>query len=179
VDVSIKDAKKLVLFVKNVGNGNDWDHVVWLDPVLKGQKGTLKLTELKWVSATSGWGDVKVNRTCDNKPIVLDQVTREGIGAHSESTIVYELPEGYDTFTATGVVTQDRGSVVFGVLADKSDVAFAESATVGVQLKDLNIKGKVKVRDLWSHKDLGVFDTKFSKELPLHGAGLYLFSPVQ
>lgn len=179
VEVSIKDAKKLVLFVKNGGNGNDWDHVVWLDPVLKGQKGTLKLTELKWVSATSGWGDVKVNRTCDNKPIVLDQVTREGIGAHSESTIVYELPEGYDTFTATGVVTQDRGSVVFGVLADKSDVAFAESATVGVQLKDLNIKGKVKVRDLWSHKDLGVFDTKFSKELPLHGAGLYLFSPVQ
>src|SRR5690606_20670465 len=42
VEVSVKNGKKLVLFVKDGGNGFDWDHVAWVDPVLTGPKGTLK-----------------------------------------------------------------------------------------------------------------------------------------
>jgi hypothetical protein len=179
VEVSVKDGKKLVLFVKDGGNGSDWDHIVWVDPMLHGPKGDLKLTELKWLSATSGWGDVSINRTCDNRPIVINDKPAEGIGAHAESVIVYQLPEGYDSFTATGYVTQDKGSVVFGVLVDKGSMELSEKADVKVNFEAIGIKGKATVRDLWRHKNLGVFEGSFSRELPQHGAGLYRVSPTK
>jgi len=179
VEVSVKDGKKLVLFVKDGGNGFDWDHVVWVDPVLHGPKGDLKLTDLKWISASAGWGEAHVNRTCDNKPIVINDKAAEGIGTHAESIIIYELPQGYDTFTATGVVTQDKGSVVFGVLVSKGGMDLPETANVKVNFQSIGIKGKVKVRDLWSHKDLGIFNENFSRELLQHGAGLYQISPLR
>jgi alpha-galactosidase len=178
VEVSVKEGKKLVLFVKDGGNGFDWDQVVWVDPVLHGPKGDLKLTDLKWISASAGWGETRVNRTCDNKPIVINDQPAEGIGTHGESVIIYELPEGYETFTATGLVTKN-GSVVFGVLVSKGTINLPETANVKVNFKDLGIKGKVKVRDLWSHKDLGKFKGSFSSELPQHGAGLYRFAPTK
>jgi alpha-galactosidase len=178
VEVSVKGGKRLVLFVKDGGNGINWDHIVWGKPVLHGPKGDLKLTELKWLSASSGWREVHVNRTCDDQPIVINDKQLEGIGAHSESVIIYQLPEGYETFTSTGYVTQDEGSVVFGVLVDKGEADFSDTAIVNVKLESLGIKGKVKVRDLWSHKNLGTFDGSFERELPQHGAGLYRISPV-
>ena len=179
VEVSVKEGKKLVLFVKDGGNGTDWDHVVWVDPVLHGPNGDLKLTDLKWISATSGYGEVKVNRTCENRPIIIDNKPAEGIGSHAESVIIYDLPAGYTTFTATGVVTQDRGSVVFGVLVSKGNVDLPETANVKVNFEAIGIKGQVKVRDLWSHKDLGTFNESFVRELPQHGAGLYRISPLR
>ena len=179
VEVSLKDGKKLVLFVKDGGNGTDWDHVVWVDPVLHGPNGDLKLTDLKWISATSGYGEVKVNRTCENRPIIIDNKPAEGIGSHAESVIIYDLPAGYNTFSATGVVTQDRGSVVFGVLVSKGNVDLPETAKVKVNFEAIGMKGKVKVLDLWSHKDLGTFNESFERELPQHGAGLYRISPLR
>lgn len=179
VEVSVKGGKKLVLFVKDGGNTNDWDHIVWVDPVLHGPKGDLKLTSLKWLGATSGWGEANVNRTCDNNPIIINNETREGIGAHAESVVVYELPEGYDSFTATGYVTTEIGSVNFGVLVDKGTLDFPDKANVKVNFEAINIKGKVKVRDLWNHKDLGTFDGSFERELPQHGAGLYRITPLR
>jgi len=179
VEVSVKDGKKLVLIVKDGGNGSDWDHVVWVDPVLHGPKGDLKLTDLKWISATAGWGEVHVNRTCDNKPIVINNQPVYGIGTHAESIIIYELPVGYDTFTTTGVVTQDKGSVVFGVLVSKGGIYLPETANVKVNFETIGIKGKVKVYDIWSHKDLGTFKGSFSRELSQHGAGLYRISPLR
>ena len=179
VEVSVKDGKKLVLFVKDGGNGFDWDHVVWVDPVLHGPKGDLKLTSLKWINATAGWGEAKVNRTCDNRPIIINNKPAEGIGTHGESVIIYDLPEGYDTFTATGVVTQEKGSVVFGVLVGKGGMDLPEKAQVKINFESIGLKGKVKVRDLWSHKDLGTFKGSFGSELPQHGAGLYRLIPIK
>ncbi|HKM94448.1 MAG TPA: NPCBM/NEW2 domain-containing protein [Prolixibacteraceae bacterium] len=179
IDVSIKDGKRLVLFIKDGGNGSDWDHVAWVDPVLHGPKGDLKLTELKWLSATAGWGDVNVNKACDGRSLMVNGKTVEGIGTHAESTIVYQLPEGYDSFTATGVVTQETGSVVFGVLVDKAAIDFPETADVEVDFEAIGIKGKAKIRDLWNNKDLGIFKGSFSRELPLHGAGLYRLTPIK
>ena len=102
-----------------------------------------------------------------------------GIGTHAESTIIYDLPEGYDTFSATGYVTQETGSVVFGVLVDKGSIDLPETANVKVNFKAIGIKGKARVRDLWSHQNLGTFNGSFNRELPQHGAGLYRISPVR
>lgn len=179
ISVSVKEGKKLVLFVKEGTNGNSWDHVAWVEPTLHGPKGDLKLTDLKWISATAGWGEARMNRTCDNRPLMVNGQEVSGIGTHGESVIIFDLPEGYETFTTKGVVTQDRGSVVFGVLVDKGTIELPEKAIVSVNFKDLGITGKAKVRDLWSHKDLGTFDKSFSREFPLHASGLFQISPIK
>ncbi|GAT63431.1 NPCBM/NEW2 domain-containing protein [Paludibacter jiangxiensis] len=179
VEVSIKDGKRLVLFVKDGGNGNDWDHVAWVDPVLHGPKGDLKLTDLKWISATAGWGAAQINKACDGKPLQVNGQAVNGIGTHAESTIIYDLPEGYDTFSATGYVTQETGSVVFGALVDKGKIDLPDKADVKVNFQSIGIKGNARVRDLWAHKDLGTFSGAFSRELKQHGAGLYRISPLR
>jgi len=179
ISVSVKGGKKLVLFVNDGGNGFDWDHVAWVDPVLHGSKGELKLTDLKWINATSGWGNATVNKTCEGKPLIVDGDTVNGIGAHAKSVIIYELPEGYDTFTAKGVVLKETGSVVFGVLVDKGTIDCPDQSIVKVNFDDIGITGEANVFDLWSHKDLGIFNKEFSRELLQHGAGLYRISPVK
>jgi alpha-galactosidase len=178
INISIKNGKNLVLFVKDGGDGFSLDHVAWVDPVLHGAKGELKLTDLTWTSATAGWGEARVDKTCEDKPLIVNNETVKGIGTHSESIIIYQLPEGYDSFSATGVVTQ-QGSVVFGVLVDKAAIDLPDKANVKVDFSAIGIKGKANVRDLWSHKDLGTFEGNFSRELPQHGAGLYRFSPAE
>jgi alpha-galactosidase len=179
VNVSVKNGKRLVLFVNDGGNGADWDHVIWVDPVLHGPNGELKLTELEWIAASSGWGNAQVNLTCDGRPLFVDGQPVEGIGAHATSIIIYDLPEGYETFTAKGVVTQDRGSVVFGVLVDEGLLDMPDENTVTVSFEDIGITGKAKVIDLWSNQEVGVFSDEFSRTLPQHGAGLYRLSPVK
>jgi len=179
INISVKNGKRLILFVKDGGNGYSSDHAAWADPVLHGSKGDLKLTDLKWTSATAGWGEPHINRTCEDQPLILNDKTIEGIGTHSESIIIYELPEGYDSFSATGIVTREGGSVVFGVLVDKDAIELPDNANINVDFSAIGIKGKVNVRDLWSHKDLGTFEGNFSYELPQHGACLYRFSPAK
>ena len=179
VNLSVKGGKKLVLFVKDGGNGFANDHVAWLDPVLKGPKGELKLTDLKWETATSGWGEPRVNRTNEDQPLLLNDIPVEGIGTHSESTIIYNLPDGYDTFSTKGVVTRDGGSVVFGVLVDRGNQAIENDGEVKVNFADIGIQGQVTVRDLWAKKNLGTFNGSFGQNIPLHGAGLYRIKPRQ
>jgi len=179
INISVKNGKKLFLFVKDGGNGYSSDHAAWADPVLHGAKGDLKLNDLTWTSATAGWGEAHVNRTCEDQPLIVNDKTIEGIGTHSESIIIYELPEGYDSFSTTGIVTREGGSVVFGVLVDKVAIDLPDKANINVDFSAIGIKGKVSVRDLWSHKDLGTFEGNFSYELPQHGAALYRFSPAK
>jgi alpha-galactosidase len=177
ISVSVTGGKRLVLFVKDGGNGYAYDHAAWVDPVLRGAKGTLKLTDLKWVHADAGWGEVRVDRTCEGKPITVQGKAVNGIGTHANSIITYELPEGYDTFITTGVMTS-TGSVVFGVMVDRGDHAMTDHNEVKVDFEAIGITGKAKVRDLWARKDLGIFSEAFTRELPLHGAGLYRITPV-
>jgi len=179
VEVSIKNAKRLILFVKDGGNGTNGDQAAWLNPEIKGPKGTLKLTEMKWITANAGRGEVRVNKTSDNRPLLIDGKQADGIGTYAESTIIYDLPEGYDTFSTTGMVTQAKGSVVFGVLVDKGVIQLADKAEVSIDLSAIGIKGKAKVRDLWAGKDLGTFNGRFSREIAQHGGGLYRVSPLK
>jgi len=178
VSVSVEGGKRLALFVKDGGDGFEFDHAVWVEPTLHGPDGKLKLTDLEWSHATSGWGQPRVNRTCEDKPLTAGGEPVTGLGTHSESVIVYELPEGYETFTTKGVITE-RGSVVFGVLVDRGSEAVLDAAEVAVDFGEIGIKGKAKVRDLWGREDLGTFEGRFAREIPVHGAGLYRVSPIR
>lgn len=179
INISIKGAKKLILFVKDAGDGFAYDRVAWVNPILRGSKGELKLTGLKWSSATAGSGETRLNKTANNRLLTIHGKEVEGIGTAAESTIIFDLPEGYETFSTTGMLTDNRASVVFGVMSSRDELVLADDATVGVDLEDIGISGKVKVRNLWSHEDIGVFEGRFTRQIKQHGAGLYRISPVK
>jgi alpha-galactosidase len=41
--------------------------------------------------------------------------------------------------------------------------------SVTVNFKDMGVKRSARVRDLWSHKDLGSFSANYTAEVPRHG----------
>jgi hypothetical protein len=176
ISAPVGKARRLVLCVTDAGDGFSYDHAVWVEPTLSGPKGNLKLTDLRWKSARAGWGEPRVNRTCEDRPLLVSGAEVEGIGTHAVSVIVYDLPEGYDTFRARGALTQ-KGSVEFAVLADAGEKEIPDRSVVSVSFADLGLSGKARVRDLWKKEDLGVFSDRFNREIPLHGAGLYRVSP--
>lgn len=182
ISASLTGARKMALMVTEGGDAFNFDHAAWLEPTLSGPKGTMKLTDLKWTSAKAGWGSVQVNRTADDKPLTLNGASVTGIGTHSPSIIEFDIPEGYDTLRARGVLTpgsEGKGSVEFVVLTEAARNNVAAQSLVSVSLADLGITGEAKVRDLWRKQDLGSFKQTFGQTLPIHGAGLYRVSPVR
>jgi alpha-galactosidase len=57
--------------------------------------------------------------------------------------------------------------------ASEADDAGTGGLDVSIELARLGISGRVRVRDLWSGRDLGVFEGVFSRSIPWHGAGLF------
>ena len=43
---------------------------------------------------------------------------------------------------------------------------------VTVRFAEVGLGNSAALRDLWSHKDLGVFQTRFSAEVPQHGVAM-------
>jgi alpha-galactosidase len=183
VTADIRGARKLFLMVTTTADGFDNDHTDWIEPRLIGPGGEKKLTDLKWVKATAGWGVAAVGKNASGQDLTRDgKPVAFGIGTHAPSVIEYDLPEGYETFKATGVLdpgSRGRGSVQLFVYSDKAVVPMPENATVAVSLSDAGFAGPVRIRDLWSHQDLGVFEKSFSRDIAFHGAGLYRISPVR
>jgi putative membrane-bound dehydrogenase-like protein len=118
IDVKLEQPKKLWLVVTDGGDGTGCDWANWIEPRVETPGGVVKLTELKWVSATSGWGKPSINLNADGKPLVTDGKTfAEGIGVHSASLICFDLPAGATRFTAKGALddggtSQGNGSTV-------------------------------------------------------------------
>jgi alpha-galactosidase len=47
---------------------------------------------------------------------------------------------------------------------------------VAVDFKSLGLKGKVKVRDLWKHSDLGAYKSRYGQKLNPHASALVRLS---
>ena len=96
VDVDVTRASHLVLVVTDGGNGIGCDWADWAEPRLVGPAGETKLTTLKWKSASSQWGQVRVNRNAQGGPLkIANRPVAYGIGTHANSVIVFELPAGH------------------------------------------------------------------------------------
>lgn len=119
IDVDLKQGRRLVLVVEDADGSINYDHANWVNPRLVGSAGELPLTQLQWASATAGFGRVRVGEGVGGEPIVdRGRKVANAIGTHSNSVIVYDIPQGYDRFRATGVMSvgsKGRGSVVFVV----------------------------------------------------------------
>ena len=97
------DAKQLQLVVTDGGNGFACDWADWIDPVLVGPNGEVKLSELKWTSAKSGWGDVHIGKNVGGGEMKVAGNPVSGIGVHAESVIVYDISgKGFTRFKAKG-----------------------------------------------------------------------------
>ncbi len=180
VKVNIAGAKKLYLVVTEGEKGNDWDHADWIDPTLTGPKGTLHLTSIKWVSATAGWGSATIDRSVmGNKLTVDDKAYADGIGTHANSIIEYDIPPGYDTFSAIAgidqeAVTHTEGATVrFHVFTQYPGASVPpDSVKISFQLDQIGLKGPCEVRDLWAKRNIGVCRHEISVYVSKHGARL-------
>jgi hypothetical protein len=118
IDVDITGAKQLHLVVNDGGNGYAADWADWVDPVLVGPNGEQKLTELKWLSATSGWGQARVGRSVGDSELKVGGKSVQGIGVHANSVIIYDIAgKGFTRFKAKGGIDnggsdQNTGSSV-------------------------------------------------------------------
>jgi alpha-galactosidase len=187
VNVNIGKAKKLYLVVTDGGNGIDWDHADWIEPRLTGKKGTLRLTDLQWVAATAGWNMAKTRESVMGNRLTVDNNEyADGIGTHAPSIIEYDVPEGYDTFsTIVGLdkecVDHTEGATVkFHVFTEQpKGSSIKDSVRVSLGVAQLGLRGTVRVRDLWTGKEIGTFASEVTAYLKSHGARLLKIGEIR
>jgi hypothetical protein len=132
VDVDLTGAQALALVVTDTGDGGAFDWADWAEPRLVGPNGETRLTDLKWRTGTTGYGQIQIDKSIVEKPIRLGEKSYPwGIGTHANSVITYLLPPGVTRFKAfagpdTGAMEEGKGqgSVRFYVVTgDKSLVS--------------------------------------------------------
>lgn len=87
---------------------------------------------------------------------------------HTESSDVRELYRKDGKIVITSV-NKNSGVKYLALFNTIDDVAL----DIEISLLDLGLKGKVKVTNLWTGADLGVFSETFSQRIKPHASGLY------
>lgn len=180
-DLDIGNARRLYLVVSDAGDGIDWDHADWINPVIFNDSDTLSLAALGWKHASAGWGRVTRNGSVSgNKLIVNNKPYDTGIGTHSSSVIEFEIPAGYTRFASmvgldrAAAISQAGATVKFMVFTDDpAGPVPDDSAAVTIPLKELGFDGKCLVRDLWKHQNRGIVRDTFTVILKRHASVLY------
>jgi putative membrane-bound dehydrogenase-like protein len=97
IKANVKGAKDLYLVLADGGDGHSCDWADWAEPRLVDAQGKeTKLTDLKWKSASTGWGRIGINKNCGGQALKInDKPVSFGIGAHANSMIHYELSKGH------------------------------------------------------------------------------------
>ena len=186
IDIDITGAKKLYLVAINEDeNGFGSHNCDWVEPILTGKTGEIKLTDRKWVNATTGRGEPVINQVAGGgKLIVNGKEYKNGINTYANSVIEYTLPEGVTRFKAKAGIDKEALNHLgqFGSKASARFMVFTENPAgpvppdkqeITIKLGQLNLTGSHAVKDLWSGEDLGKFADNFTRTINRHGAGLY------
>lgn len=105
ISASIESFSQLVLIVDELGQ-NKFDEAAWINPTIHLSNGkTIDLTKLTPKSVSMDRGSMGVDKDCNGAALKFKKKKAKGIGVHARSEIVYELPEGAQKFTATGILT--------------------------------------------------------------------------
>ena len=186
IDIQLNGATQLVLLAENAGSDINLDHALWIDPRVVLADGTERsLLDLKWDRAEALWDQVSTEKAPNGKPMSHNsKPVARGIGAHAKSIINYTLPAGVVRFRTRAALDDEavqrgkEGAVRMSVFTGGPDGDLKKSGLpVAVSLAELDFKGPVKIRDLWSHRDIGEFKGEFAPMINWHGAGLYRVSP--
>lgn len=177
VDADLRGGSRLFLVARPLATTGEWNRVLWRDPRLVMADGSERpLTESVWTHADACWDSTAIKR--DESGAVL------GIGAEIPAVVEYALPSGAVRFRATTeVLGNGRGQVpgpvqFLAVVAVDADLPDPRGVKVSVTLDDLRLADGARIRDLWTHRDLGQFRGEFAPEIPFHGAGLYRLDPT-
>lgn len=139
IEAKIAGARQLYLVVTQAGDGNSCDWANWAEPRLVDAKGIeTKLTSLKWKSAQSDWRTVQIDKNAAGGEMrIQGSPVAYGLGTHSNSTIIYDLPKGhsYQKFIARGGIDNggseqqngSRSSVRFLVFNKKPSAKFLQN----------------------------------------------------
>jgi len=200
IDIDINGAKKLYLVATYDGGDRMTSHNCdWIEPVLIKGSGTVKLTDINWINATSLRGEPSLNKTSRGSALSIDGKTyKAGINVNATSVIEYDLPEGVTRFRVkagldieglTGGIQQGapvpQGQNTAVPVARKASAKFLvfvedpkgpvppASANISVSLSQLGLSGSHTVTNLWTGEKLGNFTDTFSQSVNNHGAGLY------
>jgi len=155
IDIDLTGVGDLYLVVEDGGDGIGGDHAGWFDPVFTRGDGTkIPLTELKWKSATQGWGTTGINKSPNGAPLVRSDGKPYGqaIGTHAVSVIHFEVPEGVVNFKATAglATTANRGSTIaFQVRSEPpsgSDAAIHAIPNSAIVIPHLAVQALVRLR---------------------------------
>ncbi len=105
INAELKDAKSLFLVVTDGGDGFGCDWADWVNPRFVTASGEKSLTELKWKSASTGFGQVHINRNSGGQPArVAGKAVEKCIGVHANSVLEFDVPAGATHFKATGAL---------------------------------------------------------------------------
>jgi alpha-galactosidase len=103
---------------------------------------------------------------------------------NTNNTVVWiaDVPGSKDKYVALfntlpAPVPRNRHDDPVATNTSPVDVMATQPKSVSVSLADLGFSGPAKVRDLWSHKDLGTVTDKLAQTINSHGAGLYRLQP--
>lgn len=70
INISLVGVNNLYLVVEEGGDGDGGDHAGWFDPILTNRDGKkVPLTQIKWNSASQGWGKTQVNKAPSGSPL--------------------------------------------------------------------------------------------------------------
>lgn len=90
------------------------------------ERGRLFLSALWPVSVDQGWGELGFDRTVEGRPLRMrGRLYSRGLGTHAPSSLLFEIPAGYEAFVATVGVddeTDGAGSVIASVSLDGREV---------------------------------------------------------
>lgn len=187
VEVDVAGKARLVLVADGGADGTGWDHAVWAEPRLLLADGSeRRVTDLAFVQASAGWGEVSTKRAPSGGPMtVAGRPVAYGIAAHARSIVEIALPPGARTFRATAALDDGAdtgpaasGTVTFSVHAlDPAPPADEAGVEIRVPLAELGFAGACRVRDLWERRDAGTADTAIARVVPWHGAVLLRVTP--
>ena len=130
IAAGVKNLKELHLYVSDAGNGYTCDWAGWVNPRLVDAHGKeTKLTSLEWKHASSGWGQVNLNKNAQGGLMRVAGKEVQGIGCHANSLISYQLPANhkFTRFLAKGTLDDggarqgngNQSSIQFYIYAEK------------------------------------------------------------
>ena len=130
-----------VLATNSVGNSAPSNTVI--ATTLAANATQVYLSDLKWTSATVGYGTIHLDQSINGNPITLRGTKyAKGIGTHAVSQIVYSLGGAYTTFKSDVGVDDEvsgQGSVIFQVIGDGKTLYTSGALTGSSAVAHVNV----------------------------------------
>ncbi len=190
IEADITGAQKLYLVVTNGGDGLDYDHANWANPVLIDKEGKEhSLTLIPWdANPINGWNTPKLNRNNDGNIMKMGgKAYTRGFGVNAPSMLTFTLPEGHEFVTFRSTVGHDddvnnapKGATMeFRLFTQNPRPDNSASVTLDLAAIGFAPDQPCRITEMWKGCNEGIHTNKsFAPLLRSHASGLYRVSPV-